>query len=355
MTQALALASMLARAGHTVCNAVISRGGDNNIPTYFEKCINAPITYMPSARFIVDDQSRAIHWGRTLLHNSFKWKEFNQSFSIIQQQIAEHKPDVVINFYEPLAGFFMVLRRPAIPMIAVAHQFMLMHPRYVDAPGFRVQKHSVRFFTSLTGLRAKRLLALSLYGADPLPGKKLVVVPPLLRDELFRLPSGLSQPFYLIYLFHHSLSKDVEAWHRRHPDVEIHCFWNNPKAEQTTRVSDNLTFHRLHGQRFLDMMAQCRGIITTSGFETMAEAMYLSKPLILRPLHRHFEQHCNAIDGSRMGAAIQASEFDLEKLITFAEEYRYDATDFRKWVQSAEETIVREIESVVDEHRGDRP
>ena len=32
MTQALALASMLRRAGHSICKTVVSKGGDSEVP-----------------------------------------------------------------------------------------------------------------------------------------------------------------------------------------------------------------------------------------------------------------------------------------------------------------------------------
>ncbi|MDE2834147.1 MAG: UDP- glucuronosyltransferase [Bacteroidota bacterium] len=351
ITQALALGTMLKRAGHVVCAAIVSRGGDSKIPAYFEENLDAPITYVPSGRFIVDNRSRAIHWGRTLIHNSFRWRRFSRSFDTIRAHIATDRPDVLINFYEPLGGLFMVRHRPALPMIAVAHQFMFMHPRYVFPDGFGVQRRSVRFFTQLTGLRASRSLALSLFDAERLEEKKITVVPPILRDEFLQLPAARQEPFYLVYLYHHSLSADLIQWHRRHPEVQIHCFWNNPDAEETRQYSRNLTFHRLHGQRFLDMMARCRGMGTTAGFETLAEGMYLGKPLMLNPLRRHFEQHCNGVDGTRAGAAIQTSSFDLSRLIRFAKEYNYDASAFRKWVDQAERKVVGEIESTVAEYQ----
>ncbi len=350
MTQALALANMMARAGHHVCSAIVSHGGDSEIPTYFEDSLGAPVTYVPSGRFIIDPKTRSLHWSRTLIYNAFYSNRFRPSFAAIQQQVEQHEPDVIVNFYEPLGGFYNVLYRPRPPMVAVAHQFMFLHPRYLFPAGYQVQKCSVLFFTRLTGLGAKRRLALSLFDAPPLPDKKLVVMPPLLRDELFNLPADLSEPYYLIYLYHHSLSQDLVAWHKRHPEVRLHCFWNNPAAKETTHFSDTLTFHRLHGQRFLAMLARCAGIVTTSGFESMAEAMYLAKPLMLNPLHQHFEQHCNAEDGTRAGAAVQASDFDLSRLITFTKQYKYDATRFRAWVQRAEKMFVREIESVTSQY-----
>lgn len=348
MTQALALASMMRRAGHSVCKTVVSRGGDSEVPGYFEEGLQSPVTQVPSGRFFVNKETRSVDWGRTILSNSFKWAQFNRSFSILSELLRSERPDVIVNFYEPLAGLFMLRERPVTPMVAVAHQFMFLHPEYRFPSGYDVQKLSTVSFTRLTGIGAERRLALSLYDARPLPDKKIVVMPPLLRDEFFELPKDLAEPFFLVYLFHHSLSKDVIAWHERNPKVRLHCFWNNDDAEEATHYSDTLTFHRLHGQRFLDMMARCQGIVTTSGFESMAEAMYLGKPLMLNPLHQHFEQHCNGLDGTIMGAAVQTSDFNLDHLVKFVPEYNFDTTKLRAWISKAETMFVRELEQVAN-------
>ncbi|MYF63289.1 MAG: glycosyltransferase [Rhodothermaceae bacterium] len=348
MTQALALASILRRAGHSICKTVVSKGGDSEVPSYFEEGLQSPVTQVPSGRFFVNKETRSVDWGRTILSNSFKWAQFNRSFAILSELLRSERPDVIVNFYEPLAGLFMLRERPVTPMVAVAHQFMFLHPEYQFPSGYDVQKLSTISFTRLTGLGAERRLALSLYDAKPLPDKKIVVMPPLLRDEFFELPKDLSEPFFLVYLFHHSLSKDVIAWHERNPKVRLHCFWNNDDAEEVTHYSDTLTFHRLHGQRFLDMMARCQGIVTTSGFESMAEAMYLGKPLMLNPLHQHFEQHCNGLDGTSMGAAVQTSDFNLDHLTKFVPDYNFDTTKLRAWIGKAETMFVRELEQVAN-------
>ncbi len=351
LTQALALASILHRSGHLVCKAVVSQGGDSTLPDYFEECLGAPVIKVPSGRFFVNHETRSIDWGRTLVSNSFRWNEFNRNFTILNEILQNDQPDIIVNFFEPLAGFFIIRERPKIPMVAVAHQFMFLHPQYQFPPGFEVQRISTVAFTRLTGLGAERRLALSIYDAPPLPEKKIVVMPPLLRDEFFELPKDVSEPYFLIYLYHHSLSKDVIAWHKRNPTYQLHCFWNNNEADEITHYSDTLTFHRLHGSRFLEMMALCQGLVTTSGFETMAEAMYLRKPLMLNPLHKHFEQHCNGLDGTNLGAAIQTSDLNLDRLIEFIPNYNFDPTKFRSWIGKAEEMFVRELEIVASKKK----
>ncbi len=346
LTQAMALEAMLARAGHRVCGAIVSRGGGHAIPAYFEEHFGAPVTYVESAHFVLDGQTQSIHWPKTLATNSGRWNQFAGAFSTINAHIQREKPDVIVNFYEPLGGLFALRHKPQIPTIAVAHQFMFLHPCYQFPDGFAIQKRSTMFFTNLTGMGASRRFALSLYDAEPLASKRLVVMPPLLRDELFEVTPAQYAPFFLVYLFHHSLAGAVIDWHKRNPDVQIHCYWNNPDAEEITAYDKTLTFHRLHGRRFLEMMAKCQGVATTSGFECMAEAMYLGKPLLLNPVRKHFEQHCNAVDGTRMGAALESDDFNLNKLARFIPAYRFDATGFRQWVERAEEMFIQQVEMV---------
>ena len=348
LTQALGLATMLRRNGHRVCGVVVSCDHTDAVPAYFEEEIKVPVAYIASAHFVMDEENLSIHWLRTLIANLGRLNEFASAFAVIRSHLRRHTPDVIISFYEPLGGLFMLLRRPKVPMIAVAHQYMFFHPSYPFPDGFSIQKRSTLLFTRLTALGATRKLALSLYDAPSQDSGKLTVMPPILRKELLNVTSeaAAADPFFLVYLFHHSLSHAVIDWHKRHPDVRIHCYWNNTSAPDTTQYSDTLTFHRLHGQRFYEMMIQCQGMVTTSGFETMAEAMYLSKPLLVNPVRKHFEQYCNAMDGGRMGAAVQTDDFNLSKLVQFVDDYAFDATSFRAWVDQAEEIFVQHIEQV---------
>ncbi len=347
LTQAMALESMLLRAGHRVCSAVVSKGATHEVPAYFEEHFQAPVTYVESAHFVVDPKSQRIDWPRTLAANSARWNQFSETFTVIGAELAREKPDVVINFYEPLGGLYMMRHNPRIPMVAIAHQFMFLHPRYIFAEGFAFQRHSAMLFTRLAGWGATRRLALSLYDAKPLPAKRMVVTPPLLRDELFAVTPSDDDDFFLVYLFHHSLAGAVSDWHRRNPHVPIHCYWNNPEADETEVHGNSLVFHRLHGRRFLEMMGMSKGVVTTSGFESLAEAMYLGKPALLNPVRNHFEQYCNAKEGARMGAAVYSDDFNLSLLERFIPDYRFDAKHYRRWVLQAEHMLVQQVESVV--------
>lgn len=49
-------------------------------------------------------------------------------------------------------------------------------------------------------------------------------------------------------------------------------------------------------------MAGCKAYASTAGFESICEAMYLGKPVLMVPAH--IEQDCNAYDAMKAGAGI---------------------------------------------------
>ena len=80
---------------------------------------------------------------------------------------------------------------------------------------------------------------------------------------------------------------------------------------------------------------------STAGFESVCEAMYLGKPILMVP--SHIEQECNAFDAKKSGAGVSADRFDLSLLLSFAKDFTPD-DEFRRWVESAESMIINELE-----------
>ena len=77
-------------------------------------------------------------------------------------------------------------------------------------------------------------------------------------------------------------------------------------------MDDTLSFHQLDDVKFLRYMAGCKAYATTAGFESVCEAMYLGKPLLMVPAH--IEQECNAYDAMCAGAGIISTSFSLDRL-----------------------------------------
>ena len=67
------------------------------------------------------------------------------------------------------------------------------------------------------------------------------------------------------------------------------------------------------------MMAECKYVACTAGFESLAEAAWLGKPLFLVPVENHIEQQINAVDATRMGIGVADTSFNLDRLAELPE------------------------------------
>jgi uncharacterized protein (TIGR00661 family) len=173
----------------------------------------------------------------------------------------------------------------------------------------------------------------------------IAVTPPLIRDEVKKL-TPTSKPFILAYITHHKLSEDIINWHANHRDVEIHCFWNNKEFVDEWQFRENLTFHQVNSEKFLGMMQECSGLICTAGFESVCEAMYLGKPIMMVPVPNHIEQEINALDGERAGAGIADTAFNLTRFISYLPVHQNVSDNFKIWQGQTSQIFLKNFEEI---------
>jgi uncharacterized protein (TIGR00661 family) len=344
MTQALALQRMLLDAGHKISSVLINRADLNGVPAFFRDQIQAPIVGFDSLEFVADRANKGIMPIRSVWHNVQRAPALARSTAAITSAFRQERPDLLVNLFEPLVGLTRLFSASRLPMVGIGHQYLLLHPRFEFPPGKLVDRFAIRHYIRMTTIGARRLLALSFDHLPDLPGAKIAVVPPLLRPEVLAQPLDRRDDFLLVYLLKAGLREEILAWHARHPDVPIHCFTDQPQAEAAVAHDATLTFHRLGGSTFLDLMARCRGLVCTAGFESVCEAMYLGKPVLMVPTPNHFEQACNALDGQRAGAGIASDRFDIDRFVAYLPTHRTDPEPYRHWVRSAPERFIRLIE-----------
>lgn len=347
LTQALALRSMLADAGHTVARVLVGHNAVRTLPAFFLRTIDAPVETFHSPAFAFDAQHRGLRLGATAAQTLRRLPAFRGSLRTIDACVRGDRPDVLINFFEPLGGVYNQLYRPNVPVVCIGHQYLFHHPVYPFPADQPLKRWGAQQFTHLTAAGAAHKLGLSFYPAPALPEERLTVVPPLLRDALYaRADAVTTEDFFLTYVLNRGYGDEIQRWHGAHPDVRLHCFWDNSDVGETYTPHPNLTFHQLHDTKFLDFMARCRGVICTAGFESVCEAMYLGKPVLMVPVEGHFEQFCNAIDAAQHGAGVRGDRFDIQQLIDFAPSYTRPASAFRQWVAEGTPRFLEVIERV---------
>jgi len=343
MTQAIAVKDLVEKAGHKIVGTVLGMGSRREMPSFFASAINMPITRIPSLDFSVKNE-RTVKLTGTIAGVVRNLPAYWRGVRKLKTVVRETQPDVIINFFEPLTGIYALTCRKRPPVVAVAHQFMHLRRDYVRAPGLAMQQLGLRCFVRLVGAASTRL-ALSLYEACDLPQRRITVCPPLLRRQLFDLRPNEHEDFVLVYLLNHGYAAQIIEWHGRNPQVRLHCFYDKPGAPAEEQHDATLTFHRLDGEKFLRMMAQCKCVVSTAGFESVCEAAWLGKPLFLVPVENHIEQQINAIDATRFGLGVMDSSFKLDRLAELPP--RLETANFRAWLARAELLVLRTLEQAV--------
>lgn len=342
MTQAIAILEILQESQMEVCCVLVGSGSRREIPEFFRKKFEAPIIPVHSPNFAMGKDKKSIQIGKTVWQNAWKVGRYQKSLNIIHKLVKFHQPDLIINFYEPLIGLYRLFHKVECKIISIAHQNIYLHPHFRFPSGNWLQRQALIQYTRLTAMYADRILAISIYPLPVAGDKKLTVIPPVLRKDL----EGLSirdDHFLLVYLLNSGYINDILDWHKKHPDVKLHCFTDSKKVKEQHggewKIDDMLSFHSLNDRKFLEMMSACSGLASTAGFESVCEAMFLGKPVLMVPVNGHFEQYCNARDAQKSGAGIHSRYFTLEKLLNYIPFHGQKNESFRAWVNTTEEHV----------------
>ena len=344
LTQAISLFEILTSAGHQVGSVLVGMDNISNLPTFFQEKIPVKIEIFP-APSLVYGQTKAVKVWDTIITHAKKVGKYRKSVKFLAQKVEEYQPDVIVNFYDMICGLYAQFYRPSIPIVCIGHQYLLLHQSFISLPNKHIDRFLLNLNTRLTSLNSTRKLALSFVQMPDDKVHSIAVTPPLIRDEVKKL-TPTSKPFILAYITHHKLSEDIINWHANHRDVEIHCFWNNKEFVDEWQFRENLTFHQVNSEKFLRMMEQCSGLICTAGFESVCEAMYLGKPIMMVPVPNHIEQEINAWDGQRAGAGISDTEFNLSRFISYLPVHQNISENFKTWQGQTAQIFLKNFEEV---------
>lgn len=344
-TQAITLEEMLIKEGHEVVEVLVGKSSSRTLPGFFNRSIHAPVKRFISPNFLPTVQNKRAKVGRSVAYNLLKLPVYLKSMFYIKERIEISGADVVVNFYELLTGLTYAFLRPETPYVCIGHQYLFLHPHFEFPEKNKAGITMLRFFTRMTSFRAAKRLALSFHSMPQNEEKRIIVVPPLLRSEVISMEAE-SGDYLHGYMVNAGFADSVIDYHFRHPEVKMHFFWDKTDAPEESKITENLSFHQIDDLLFLKYMASCHAYASTAGFESICEAMYLGKPVMMVPAH--IEQDCNAYDAAQAGAGIIAESFELDRLLEFAGTYQPNK-EFAYWVRSSGRLIISELEAVADE------
>ncbi len=112
---------------------------------------------------------------------------------------------------------------------------------------------------------------------------------PVIRSEI-RQAQISNKGHYTVYLPAYSDEKLTEFLSLIQ-NVEWHIFSKNCTKAYSYK---NLSFSPVSNQSFIKSFTSCEGLLTSAGFESPAEAIYMGKKLFVIPIKGQYEQFCNA-------------------------------------------------------------
>jgi len=342
MTQAITLFELLTEAGHEVVQVFIGSSSRRKIPDYFYKRIKAPIETLQSPNFVTDSKKKSVRLIRSIGYNALLLGRYIKSLRLIDKKVKELKPDVIINFYDFLGGYYSMFFRPKAKYVVIGHQFLSNHPNFPFASGMPIDKFLYKTYNRLNAAMAVKHLALSF--GEYHPGKigKTVVTPPLLRKDVHSLRAETGD-YLLGYMVNDGYAEEIMSWHEKHQEEKLHVFWDRKLAPKHYEYHHNLVFHRLDDKKYLEYMRGCKGLITTAGFESTCEALYLQKPVLMIPVSGQYEQACNALDARIAKAGISDHYFNISRFLQYLPQHVGDYEAYHAWLRKADDIFLHEL------------
>ncbi|MBY0478142.1 MAG: hypothetical protein K2Q24_10885 [Chitinophagaceae bacterium] len=347
LTQAIAMYELLTANGHHVAAVLIGSSNRREIPSFVRERIKVPIITFHSPNFITDKKNKSIRIGKTVYNNLLHWHKFSRSMKLIREVVDTYKPDLLLNFYEPLIGLCSVFKKLNTDIVSVAHQFVYLHPEFAFPDcGNKTDRYVIKKYTELTAKGSAKLIALSFYPLEQQRYKNIIVSPPLLRKEVFE-QTVFNGNHILVYILNSGYMQDIINWHKSNPEHILHCFTDSKTVKGKWHYDETLCFHSLNDHTFLHFMANAKALVTTAGFESVCEAMYLGKPVLMVPVKGHFEQCCNARDAAKAGAGTFADEFNLDVLLQYLPHHQNISEAFVEWSSETKHILMEAFAEVL--------
>lgn len=342
LMQAITLKEKLEHRGHEVSAVFVSTGPARKLPDFFQQRIGLTIKTIGGPVFIPDKNGKGVSFKLSLLESIRGLRNWPRFIREIRQEVQQKNPDALISFYEPLSSFYRFIYSDRRPFFVIGHQFLAEHSIFPFPKGYYWEKKFFILYNKLLSLGKTKKIALSFTKENDEEKKHIFVCPPLIRQEIIA-SKPQTEDYAMVYLLNHGYGKEIVDWCRYNPTQSIEAFCDH--SELVKDYPKNLKFNPLNDYNFAECLRKCSTYLSTAGFESICEAAYLDKNIIMTPTKNHYEQLCNACDARRAGIAIMSKDFDLNKLYektTLSTEKR---KLFRDWVDSNNGKIVEILEN----------
>ena len=249
------------------------------------------------------------------------------------------KPDIVITDYEPISAQYAYAYN--IPLITIDQQSKYLCGNFPkEVGGFTFEDEIARLHMFFPKVQAR--IACSFFNVSIKDNSdKVSIFPPILKDSITQLRRDPVSNSFLVYISaareYGQTTEDIIETLSSQKDSKFHLFISKSEEVVFKNLSNINTYQ--HGDpKFLDILKECGGIISTAGHSLLSEAMYLGIPVYAIPVSP-YEQHMNARVIQESGFGIACPKIDGKKLTHFIE----NIPQFEKAINSDKKILMRGV------------
>lgn len=259
-----------------------------------------PVKYRSKGLTFIYNKSGGLSFFKTFFRNNF----FQIIKEIIEFPIRDY--DVVINDFEFISAWSAKLR--GVKTFGLGHQVSFLsnnspRPKHKDPVGEWILKNYAPVSKGIG------------FHFDPFDD---FIFSPVIRKGIRELNSS-KEGYFTVYL--PAFGEDhLKKYLSRIPEIRWEVFSKNCQEAYSYK---NVHFKPTGHEGFLESFSKCEGILTSAGFETPAEALFLGKKLFAIPIKNQYEQACNAAALASMGVPVahQLDRDSIERIAHWARDY----------------------------------
>ena len=207
------------------------------------------------------------------------------SAMIALMKVPFKKYDLIISDFEPITLWGAMLA--GVKRVGIGNMYSVTSDKFPKTKGINVTK----FFTTVM-CPTRNKIAMHFQKFDDF------IYYPVIRNEI-RNAVPADKNFILVYLNSFTDEELLNCFTQEMFSNKKFIIYS--KTSTTCYVQGNCVVKALDNETFTRDIAECSGVITAGGFQTISEALYLGKKLFVIPLKKQSEQISNAKALAEMG------------------------------------------------------
>lgn len=334
-SQAMAALEILEKSNIEVVRVYLGKSFFRKTPDYFRSSLNLPMKSFYSPNFLPSPDRKGIRVLISILLNLLLSPLYIYESVRLGILMISDQSKIVINFYDPIGGLACRYWKRRAKRIVVSHHFYLSHPDFFHPHGFGFSYFWLMMMNRFMIRSCDKVMALSYREGQQI--NKIELIPPLISNQIRNVEREEGDQD-LCYFLNPGFDKEMLDLYRKKPGQKAIIFTDTRSGE---KIPVDIIIQPTSKEKFRTAMLSCRQIISTAGFDTVAEAFYLGIPIFLIPSSNHYEQYCNALDASRTGLGFQLESLaDLDQI----EFMPSSNLSFKTWADKIEVIFMKGIQ-----------